>query len=138
VRAALALSALAFFACSRQQPERHVTAARPAPADAGPPAKPAVTTQGADISWLVGMWERQTSPKEWLLFNAPKEVGVLSGKPPSLTQRGEFIPTGRSVSLFFRGVGGSTVERVLEASADYTELHESGNPPATYRRGAPP
>ena len=136
--AALALAALALCACSRKQPEKHATSARPLPADGGPGAKPALTTEGSDISWLVGTWERQTGQKEWLLFNAPKEVGVLSGKPPSLTGRGEFIPTGRSVSLFFRGVGGSTVERVLEASADYTELHESGNPPATYRRGAPP
>jgi hypothetical protein len=138
VRAGLALFVFFLLACSRKQPEKHVTAARPAPADGGGAAKPEVTTQGADISWLVGTWERQSGPKEWLLFNAPKEVGVLSGKPPSLSARGEFIPTGRSVSLFFRGVGGSTVERVLEASADYTELHESGNPPATYRRGAPP
>jgi len=139
VRAALALCVLLPLACSRKQPEKHLTAARPAPVvDAGLAAQPAVTTQGADISWLVGTWERQTGPKEWLLFNAPKEVGVLSGKPPSLTERGEFIPTGRSVSLFFRGAGGSTVERVLEASPDRTELHESGNPPATYRRGAPP
>ena len=140
MKAALALSLLAALACSRKAQETHVAVARPAPAaaDAGPAAKPAVTTQGSDISWLVGTWERQSGPKEWLLFNAPKEVGVLSGSPPSLTSRGEFIPTGRSVSLFFRGVGGSTVERVLEASADFTELHESGTPPATDRRGSPP
>ena len=138
MKVALALSLVAVLACSKKGQEQHVTVARPAPVDAGPPAKPALTTQGADISWLVGTWERQSGPKEWLLFNEPKEVGVLSGNPPSLTSRGEFIPTGRSISLFFRGVGGSTVERVLEASADYKELRENGNPPATYRRGAPP
>jgi hypothetical protein len=91
-----------------------------------------------DISWLVGTWERQTGPKEWLLFNAPKEVGVISGKPPVLSARGEFVPNGRSVSLFFRGTGGVNLERVLEASADYSELRESGAKPSTFRRGAPP
>jgi hypothetical protein len=138
VRAALVLSIAALLACSKKGQEQHAVVARPAPVEAVPAAKPALTTQGADISWLVGTWERQSGPKEWLLFNEPKEVGVLSGTPPSLTGRGEFIPTGRSVSLFFRGVGGSTVERVLEASADFKELRENGNPPVTYRRGAPP
>jgi hypothetical protein len=136
VRSALAL--LALLACSPQREERHVAVARPAPVDAGPTVKPAVTTQGADISWLVGTWERQSAPKEWLLFNAPKEVGVIGGTPPALTSRGEFIPNGRFISLFFRGAGGATVERILEASADHTELRESSAPPATYRRGAPP
>ena len=138
MKAALALSLVALLACSKKQQEQHVVVARPAPTDAGPPAKPELTTQGADISWLVGTWERQSGPKEWLLFNAPKEVGVISGNPPSLTSRGEFIPTGKSISLFFRGVGGSTVERILQASADNAELREDGNPPVTYRRGAPP
>ena len=135
---AAAVALLTLLACSRKPQEKHVAAALPAQAQAGAPTKPEVSTQGADISWLVGTWERQSGPKEWLLFNAPKEVGVLSGKPPSLTDRGEFIPTGKSVSLFFRGAGGSTVERVLEATADYKELRENGNPPVTYRRGAPP
>jgi hypothetical protein len=103
--------------------------------DAGPPA---LSTHGADITWLIGTWERQSRPKEWLLFNAPNEVGVLAGSPPALTGKGEFIPNGRSVSLFFRGVGGNTVERVFEGSADGSELREQGTANATYRRGTPP
>jgi hypothetical protein len=138
VRAAAAVALLALLACSRKAQEKHVAAALPAQAEPAPPKKPEVSTQGADISWLVGTWERQSAPKDWLLFNAPKEVAVLAGKPPALTERGEFIPTGKSISLFFRGGGGSIVERVLEATADYKELRENGNPPVTYRRGAPP
>ena len=125
------------LACSRGQQEQHAAAPKPVPVDAGPPPPPAFSTAGADISWLVGTWERQTGPKEWLLFNAPKEVGVISGKPPRLTSRGEFVPNGRSISLFFRATGGN-VERVLEASDDYSELREDGMPKVTYRRGAPP
>jgi hypothetical protein len=155
VRPALALALAALLACTQKRQESHAAVPLPA-ADAGttaidaapasaattasaaPAAKPSLSGQGADISWLVGTWERQSAPKEWLLFNAPKEVGVIGGNPPALTNRGEFIPNGRFVSLFFRGVGGSTVERVLEASADYAELRERSTPPATYRRGAPP
>ena len=140
MRAAVALCVVAVLACSRGKEEKHAVVARAAPA--APPAvdagQPAVTTQGADISWLVGTWEKQSAPKEWLLFNAPREVGVIAGNPPALTGRGEFIPTGNSISLFFRGVGGTTVERVLEASADHQELREAGTPRVTYRRGAPP
>jgi len=58
--------------------------------------------------------------------------------PPALSGRGEFIPNGKYISLFFRGTGGATVERLFEASTDHSELTESSNPPATYRRGAPP
>jgi hypothetical protein len=151
VRPALALALAALLSCTQKRQESHAAVPLPA-ADAGttatdtasatataaPAAKPSLSGQGADISWLVGTWERQSAPKEWLLFNAPKEVGVIAGNPPALTNRGEFIPNGRFVSLFFRGVGGSTVERVLEASADYAELRERSTPPATYRRGAPP
>ncbi len=139
---ALPIAVLLLLACSRQKPETHAVVARPAPVvaaavDAGAKAEPAVTTQGSDISWLVGTWERQSKDKEWLLFNAPNEVGVIAGNPPALTGRGEFVPTGRSISLFFRSVGGNTVERVLEASADRSELREAAAN-ATYRRGAPP
>jgi hypothetical protein len=144
VKPALALAFAALLACTQKRQEKHAAVPLPA-ADAGttsasaaPAAQPSLSGQGADISWLVGTWERQSAPKEWLLFNAPKEVGVIAGNPPALTDRGEFIPSGRFVSLFFRGVGGSTVERVLEASADHAELRERSTPPATYRRGAPP
>jgi len=63
---------------------------------------------------------------------------VLSGKPPTVTARGEFSPAGRSISIFIRGSGGALTERVFEASADHSELQEQGATPATYRRGAPP
>jgi len=135
LRAPAILALVAWLGCSRGQQEVHTPVARALP-DAGQ-AKPAVSGYGADITWLVGTWERQTGPKEWLLFNAPKEVGVISGKPPRLTSRGEFVPNGRSISLFFRGSGGN-VERVLEASEDYAELREEGTQKVTYRRGAPP
>ena len=138
MKAAPALCLLALVACSKGREERHAPVPRAAPVDAGLAAKPAVSTQGSDISWLVGTWERQSGPKEWLLFNPPKEVGVISGKPPALSARGEFIPNGRMISVFFRGTGGATIERVLEASADYSELRGDGMPPITYRRGAPP
>jgi hypothetical protein len=134
VKSALILSLVGLLGCSRNPPETHKPVARSVP-DAGP-AKPALSGYGADISWLVGTWERQSGPKEWLLFNAPKEVGVISGKPATLTARGEFVPDGRSISLFFRGPGGN-VERVLEASEDFSELRE-GSQNVTYRRGAPP
>ena len=137
MKRAAPLAILLLLACSRQKQETHAVVARPAPVEAAPKAEPAVTTQGADITWLVGTWERQSKPKEWLLFNAPNEVGVIGGDPPALIGRGEFIPNGRAISLFFRGVGGNTVERVLEASADHAELRESAAN-ATYRRGAPP
>jgi hypothetical protein len=129
------LALVALLGCSRGQPERRAPVARAVP-DAGQ-VNPAVSGYGADITWLVGTWERQSSPKEWLLFNPPKEVGVISGKPPRLTSRGEFVPNGRSISIFFRAPGGN-VERVLEASDDYSELRGDGMPPVTYRRGAPP
>ena len=138
MRAAGALALVGLLACSRGRQDQHAAAPRPVRPDAGPTAKPEVTAFGADISWLVGTWERQSAPKEWLLFNAPKEVGVISGSPPVLSGRGEFIPNGKYISLFFRGTGGASIERLFEASADYSELTESSNPPATYRRGAPP
>jgi hypothetical protein len=132
--AALAIALL--LGCSRGQQEKHAAAPRAAaPVDAGPPA---TSTAGADISWLVGTWERKAAPKDWLLFNAPKEVAVISGKPPTVTARGEFAPAGRSISIFIRGPGGALTERVFEASADHSELQEQGTSPATYRRGAPP
>ena len=127
--AALAIALL--LGCSRGRQEQHAAAPRAAaPVDAGPPA---VSTAGADISWLVGTWERQSAPKDWLLFNAPKEAAVIS-----VTARGEFSPAGRSISIFIRGSGGALTERVFEASADHSELQEQGATPATYRRGAPP
>jgi len=138
VKAAGGLFLIGILACSRGKQDQHAAAPRPAQPAAGPAAKPALTTYGADISWLVGTWERQSAPKEWLLFNAPKEVGVISGNPPVLSGRGEFVPNGKYISLFFRGTGGATIERLFEASADHSELTESSNPPATYRRGAPP
>jgi hypothetical protein len=138
VRGAGALVLVSLLACSRDRQDRHAAAPRPSLPDAGSTAKPEVTAFGADISWLVGTWERQSAPKEWLLFNAPKEVGVISGNPPALSGRGEFIPNGKYISLFFRGTGGATIERLFEASTDHSELTESSNPPATYRRGAPP
>jgi hypothetical protein len=135
VKPAAAVAVLALLACSRK-PEQHAAAPKAAPAvDAGPPS---LSTAGSDISWLVGTWERQPSGKEWLLFNAPKEVAVLSGKPPAVTARGEFVPTGRSISIFIRGSGGAQTELVLEATPDRSELRGSGPTPATYRRGAPP
>ena len=131
---ALPLLVAALCACSQKKQTAPMAAAPANAADAGPEAR---STQGADISWLVGTWERQSAPKEWLLFNAPNEVGVLAGNPPSLAGRGEFVPNGRSISLFFRASGGNITERVLEASGDHAELREkSAN--ATYRRGAPP
>jgi hypothetical protein len=134
VKTPAVLALAASLGCSRGKPEAPVARVTP---DAGQAAKPVFSGYGADISWLVGTWERQSGPKEWLLFNAPKEVGVISGKPPSLTSRGEFVPNGRSISIFFRAPGGN-VERVLEASDDYSELRGDGMPPVTYRRGAPP
>jgi hypothetical protein len=134
VKAPAVLALAASLGCSGGKPEAPVARATP---DAGQAAKPILSGYGTDISWLVGTWERQSGPKEWLLFNAPKEVGVISGKPPRLTSRGEFVPNGRSISLFFRATGGN-VERVLEASADYSELRGDDTPPVTYRRGAPP
>ena len=126
------------LACSRGQQEQHAAAPKPVPVDAGPPPPPAFSTAGADISWLVGTWERQSTPKDWLLFNPPKEVAVIAGAPPTMIARGEFVPTGRSISIFLRGQGGGTTERVLEATPDLSELREAGPPPLTYRRGAPP
>ena len=135
MKAAAALALLALCACSRK-PEQHAAAPKAAPAaDAGPPQ---LSTAGVDISWLVGTWERQPAGREWLLFNAPKEVAVLSGKPPAVTARGEFVPTGRSISIFIRGSGGALTELTLEATADHSELRGTGPTPATYRRGAPP
>jgi hypothetical protein len=138
VKASTALILVLLFSCSRGQQEQQAALPKVMPADAGPPPKPAFSTAGADISWLVGTWERQSAPKDWLLFNPPKEVAVIAGKPPTMTARGEFVPTGRSISIFMRGPGGGTTERVLEATADLSELREAGPPPATYRRGAPP
>ena len=135
MRTPAALAVLALLSCSRSGQEKHAAAPRAAPVDAGPPS---FSTAGMDISWLVGTWERQSAPQEWLLFNAPKEVAVIAGKPPTMVARGEFVPNGRSVSIFFRGTGGATQERVFEATADYSELREAGPSPATYRRGAPP
>ena len=135
--AAAALGLFALAACSRA-PEKHEAAPRAVVIDAGPPPEPALSTAGADISWLVGTWERQSGQKEWLLFNAPKEVAVIAGKPPTMVARGEFVPSGKTISLFFRGSGGATQERSFEAAADRSELHELGPTPATYRRGAPP
>lgn len=139
MRAGAALPVL-LLACSGKPEPVHVAAPRAAAAatDAAAPQEPAKTTQGADIAWLVGTWERQAPPREWLLFNAPKEVGVLAGTPPALVSRGEFIPSGKEISLFFRGAGGATVERVFVASPDRSELHERGVPGGTYRRGSPP
>jgi hypothetical protein len=138
VRAAGAAGLLALLCCSRG-PEKHAAAPRAAaPVDAGPAREPAFTSAGADITWLVGTWERQAGQKEWLLFNAPKEAAVIAGKPPVMTARGEFFPNGKSISVFFKGAGGNSVERVFEASADRSELHEVGSTPATFRRGAPP
>jgi hypothetical protein len=135
VKPLAALALVALLACSRKQ-EQHAAAPKAATAaDAGPPA---LSTAGADISWLVGTWERQPGGKEWLLFNAPKEVAVLSGKPPTLSARGEFVPTGRSISIFIRSPGGAQTELVLEATPDKSELRGTGPKPATYRRGAPP
>jgi hypothetical protein len=133
--ALLGLSVLG--SCSRA-PEQHAAAPRAVVVEAGPPAEPATSTAGVDISWLVGTWERQSGAKEWLLFNAPKEVAVIAGKPPVMVARGEFVPSGKSISLFFRGAGGATQERVFEAAPDRSELHELSPTPGTYRRGAPP
>jgi hypothetical protein len=138
LKAAVTLGLLALIGCSKAREEKHAPVPRAAPVDAGVAVKPAVSTQGSDISWLVGTWERQSGPKEWLLFNPPKEVGVISGKPPALSARGEFIPNGRMISVFLRGTGGAMIEQVLEASADYSELRSDGTPPITYRRGVPP
>ena len=137
MRGAAALALVAAVSCSRGQ-DKHAAAPRAVPLDAGPPPEPAFSSAGLDISWLVGTWERQSDPKEWLLFNAPKEVGVIKGKPPTLTKRGEFVPNGRQISIFFRGVGGVTEERVFEATPDHSELREAGSAPASYRRGSPP
>jgi hypothetical protein len=128
-----------FLACSRgSEDKRAATPLAAAAVDSGPAPKPSFSSAGADISWLVGTWERQSAPKEWLLFNPPKQIAVISGSPPAVNARGEFVPNGRSISLFFRGTGGSNIERVFEASPDYSELRETATPPATYRRGAPP
>lgn len=108
-------------------------AAQPASArdpSAAPPAE--------DVSWLIGTWERQSGGKDWLLFNAPKDVMVLAGKPAGVTMRGEFIAHGRFVSLIFREPGRLPVERELEAPPDRSELRENAAVPVTYRRGAPP
>ena len=135
MKAQAILVAALLLGCSRAQPEKHA-APRAAPVvDAGPPA---VSSQGADISWLVGTWERQSPPKDWLLFNAPKEAAVIAGNPPTVTARGEFAPAGRSISMFIPGPGGGLTERLFEASADHSELREQGPSPATYRRGSPP
>jgi hypothetical protein len=138
VKVSTALILGLLLACSRGQQEQHAAAPKPVPVDAGPPPPPAFSTAGADISWLVGTWERQSTPKDWLLFNPPKEVAVIAGAPPTMIARGEFVPTGRSISIFLRGQGGGTTERVLEATPDLSELREAGPPPLTYRRGAPP
>jgi hypothetical protein len=133
VRFAAALAVLLLLACSRK-PEQHAAAPKAA-VDAGPPA---LSTAGADISWLVGTWQRYPAGREWLLFNAPKEVAVLSGNPPTISARGEFVPQGKSISIFIRGSGGAQTELVLEANADRSELRGTGPDAATYRRGAPP
>jgi hypothetical protein len=136
VKPAAALAIAFLLGCSRGRQETDAAAPRAAlPVDAGPPA---LSTAGADISWLVGTWERQSAPKDWLLFNAPKEAAVISGKPPTVSARGEFAPAGRSISVFISGPGGGLTERVFEVSADHSELQEQGASPATYRRGAPP
>jgi hypothetical protein len=138
VKTPTALTLVLLLACSRGQQEQHAAVPKPPPVDAGPPPPSAFSTAGSDISWLVGTWERQSAPKDWLLFNAPKEVAVIAGAPPAMIARGEFVPTGRSISIFIPGQGGGTVERVLEATPDRSELREAGPPPVTYRRGAPP
>ncbi len=133
-----ALVAVLIAACSRNDRDARPRAAAP-PKLATPAAAPApAAPQAEDLSWLAGTWERQTGPKDWLLFNAPKDVMVISGKPATVTQRGEFIPHGRFVSLFFRQPGGSVIERELEAPPDRSELREKTPVPVTYRRGAPP
>jgi hypothetical protein len=134
VKAPAALALILAAGCSRGRDDKHAAAPRAALPDAAT-AQPALSTAGADISWLVGTWERQTGPKEWLLFNPPKEVAVISGTPPAVSARGEFVPQGRSISIFMRGPGGGTTERILEGSPDHSELHEDA---VTYRRGAPP
>ncbi|HZX93066.1 MAG TPA: hypothetical protein VFE90_01010 [Myxococcales bacterium] len=130
-----AFALLALLACSPEKREPRPRASRPAAPVATTPS-PAPAQE--DGSWLEGTWERQAGIKDWLLFNAPKEVLVLAGKPATVTHRGEFVPHGRFVSLFFRLPGGSLVERELEAPADRSELREKGSSPAIYRRGAPP
>jgi len=134
---AAATTLLLLSACSREKPEAKPVAIVPPPAAVSVAPPPSVPAQ-EDISWLVGTWERQSGAKDWLLFNAPKEVVVLSGKPAAVAQRGEFVPHGRFVSLFFKQSGGVVQERELEAPPDRSELRENGPPPATYRRGAPP
>ena len=132
------------LACSRDPHEarpRAVAAQRsPAPAAAAPAPPPPRAAPAAeeDVGWLLGTWERQSAPKDWLLFNPPKQVAVISGKPAAVTLRGEFAANGRFVSLIFRQQGGSVVERELQAPPDRSELREGGPTPSTYRRGAPP
>jgi len=145
VRLAGICAVLCLVACSRKQEhEARPRSASAAPATAPAPAAPAATAPTAtapqkdDLAWLVGTWERQSAPKDWLLFNAPKDVMVLSGKPVSVTRRGEFVAHGRFVSLIFHQPGGNSIERELEAPPDRSELREKTPVPVTYRRGAPP
>jgi hypothetical protein len=146
VRAAVA-ALVPLLACSRPSHEarpRAVPAQRDAArttraAPAAPVAKAAPPpTADEDLGWLLGTWERQGAPRDWLLFNPPNEVVVISGKPAAVTLRGEFIANGRFVSLIFRQPGGSVVEHELQAPPDRSELREGGPTPAAYRRGAPP
>ena len=126
------------LACSRKEHEATPRAAAPQTRAAAPATPVAAPPHTEDLSWLVGTWERQSGTKDWLLFNAPKDVMVLSGKPASVTQRGEFVAHGRFVSLIFRQPGRTAVERELEAPPDRSELREKAAVPVTYRRGAPP
>jgi hypothetical protein len=146
VRAAVA-ALVPLLACSREPHEARPRAVpaqgAAAPAARGAPAVPAAQAAPAaaadeDVTWLLGTWERQSPPKDWLLFNPPKDVMIIAGKPAAVTRRGEFVANGRFVSLIFRQQGGSAVERELQAPPDRSELREGGPTPATYRRGAPP
>ena len=129
------LLALALVACNEDtKPARK--RARPAAVEEEAEPKAAAAPVSDDPSWISGTWQKKGA-REWLLFNPPAQVAVIAGKPPAMIARGEFVPSGRSISLFFRGTGG-TQERVLEAAPDRSELHEVGPTPATYRRGAPP
>ncbi|HEY4730351.1 MAG TPA: hypothetical protein VIH41_04420, partial [Myxococcales bacterium] len=64
MRAAGALVLVGLLACSRGRQDQHAAAPRPSQPAAGSTAKPEVTAFGADITWLVGTWERQSAPKE--------------------------------------------------------------------------